>query len=308
MKKKIIKSITELIGNTPLIRLNKISDETGAEVYGKCEFLNPSSSVKDRIGNAMIEAAEKEGKLKPGTTIIEPTSGNTGIALAFVGTVKGYKVILTMPESMTIERRKLLKAFGAEIVLTPAHLGMTGAIDKANELAKEYENVFIPQQFNNTANPEVHFRTTGPEIYNDTDGNIDLFVAGVGTGGTMAGVSRFIKTKKSNCKFVAVEPKDSPVLSGGEAGPHMIQGIGAGFVPGNLQEGDFDDIIQVENEEAMQMARDLARDEGLVLGISAGANVYAAKKEAQKAQNKGKVIVTILCDFGERYLSTPLYS
>ncbi|RAP30334.1 cysteine synthase A [Candidatus Marinamargulisbacteria bacterium SCGC AG-414-C22] len=305
--KKIVNNVTELIGNTPLIRLNKISDETGAEVYGKCEFLNPSSSVKDRIGHAMIVAAEKEGKLKPGTVIIEPTSGNTGIALAFVGRVKGYKVILTMPESMSLERRKLLKAYGAELVLTPAHLGMTGAIEKAQELASEHDDAFIPQQFNNKANPAIHFNTTGPEIWNDTAGDIDLFVAGIGTGGTMAGVSRFLKTKTNTCRFVAVEPADSPVLSGGEPGPHMIQGIGAGFVPGNLQDGDFDEVLPVSNEDAMQTARQLAKEEGLVLGISAGANVYAAWQQAKKSENKGKTIVTILCDFGERYLSTILY-
>ncbi len=305
--RKVLKSVVDLIGNTPLIRLNKISNESGAEVYGKCEFLNPSSSVKDRIGNAMIEAAEESGQLTPGTVIVEPTSGNTGIALAFVGSVKGYKVVLTMPESMTLERRKLLKAFGAEIILTPAHLGMTGAINKAKEVASEYDKAFIPQQFNNEANPNVHFKTTGPEIWNDTDGDIDLFVAGIGTGGTMAGVSRFIKTKTDHVEFVAVEPLDSPVLSGGEAGPHMIQGIGAGFVPGNLKEGDFDRVVKVSNEEAMETARKLAKDEGLVLGISAGANVFAAQQEAFKPENKGKTIVTILCDFGERYLSTSLY-
>ena len=305
--KKIVRSVVDLIGNTPLIRLNKISDETGAEVYGKCEFLNPSSSVKDRIGHAMIAAAEESGDLTPGTVIVEPTSGNTGIALAFVGSVKGYKVVLTMPESMTLERRKLLKAFGAEIILTPAHLGMTGAIEKAKELAGQYEKAFIPQQFNNEANPTVHFKTTGPEIWNDTDGDFDMFVAGIGTGGTMAGVSRFIKSKTNKVEFVAVEPEDSPVLSGGEAGPHMIQGIGAGFVPGNLKDGDFDRILKVSNENAMNTARQLAKDEGLVLGISAGANVYAAYQEALKPENKDKTIVTILCDFGERYLSTSLY-
>lgn len=305
--KKIVRSVVDLIGNTPLIRLNKISDKTGAEVYGKCEFLNPSSSVKDRIGHAMIAAAEESGDLTPGTVIVEPTSGNTGIALAFVGSVKGYKVVLTMPESMTLERRKLLKAFGAEIILTPAHLGMTGAIEKAKELAGQYEKAFIPQQFNNEANPNVHFKTTGPEIWNDTDGSLDMFVAGIGTGGTMAGVSRFIKSKTNEVEFVAVEPEDSPVLSGGEAGPHMIQGIGAGFVPGNLKDGDFDRILKVSNENAMNTARQLAKDEGLVLGISAGANVYAAYQEALKPENKDKTIVTILCDFGERYLSTSLY-
>ncbi len=306
-KKRILNSVVDLIGNTPLIRLNKLSDQTGAEIYGKCEFLNPSSSVKDRIGHAMIEAAEKKGQLSPGTVIVEPTSGNTGIALAFVGSVKGYKVVLTMPESMTLERRKLLKAFGAEIVLTPAHLGMTGAIEKAKELATQYEKAFIPQQFNNDANPDVHFRTTGPEIWADTAGDLDFFVAGIGTGGTMAGVSRFIKTKSNTVQFVAVEPEDSPVLSGGQAGPHMIQGIGAGFVPGNLKDGDFDHIIQVSNDNAMQTSRQLAKDEGLVLGISAGANVFAAASLASKPENKGKKIVTILCDFGERYLSTSLF-
>lgn len=227
--------------------------------------------------------------------------------MAFVGSVKGYKVVLTMPESMTLERRKLLKAFGAEIVLTPAHLGMTGAIEKAKELATQYDKAFIPQQFNNEANPDVHFRTTGPEIWADTAGDLDFFVAGIGTGGTMAGVSRFIKTKSNTVQFVAVEPEDSPVLSGGQAGPHMIQGIGAGFVPGNLKDGDFDQIIQVSNDNAMQTSRQLAKDEGLVLGISAGANVFAAASLASKPENKGKKIVTILCDFGERYLSTSLF-
>lgn len=308
MTKKIAKDITELIGNTPLVRLNHISDQYGVELYGKCEFLNPSSSVKDRIGFAMIDAAEKDGRLKKGSVIIEPTSGNTGIALAFVGNVKGYKVILTMPESMTVERRKLLKAYGAEIVLTPAHLQMSGAIEKAYELAKSYEHVYIPHQFDNASNPKIHFDTTGPEIWKDLDQKLDIFIAGVGTGGTIAGVSRFLKSQEAGAEIVAVEPYDSAVLSGEQAGPHMIQGIGAGFVPGNLKKGDYDRITKVSNESAMQMARDLATKEGLVLGVSAGANVYAALQEAKKTENKGKTMVTILCDFGERYLSTNLYN
>ena len=300
-------TIIDAIGNTPLVRLNRISDETGTDIYGKCEFMNPCNSVKDRTALAMIEAAEKEGKLKPGDYILEATSGNTGIGLAFVGAVKGYKIVLTMPESMTLERRKLLKALGVEIVLTPAHLGMSGAIERLNEIAKERGNVFVPNQFDNKANPQIHYDTTGPEINADTEGKLDAFIAGVGTGGTLAGVSRYFKDQKQAVHIIAVEPEDSSVLAGGQAGPHMIQGIGAGFVPGNIKKGDFDDVIAVSNEAAFDMSRRLAKEEGIVLGMSSGANVVAAYEYAKQAANKGKTIVCVLCDFGERYLSTTLY-
>ncbi len=300
-------SAIELIGNTPLVRINAVAADCHAEIIGKCEFMNPSSSVKDRAALAMIEAAEASGELKKGTTIIEPTSGNTGIGLAFVSAVKGYKVILTMPESMSLERRKLLKAMGAELVLTPAHLGMRGAIEKAESLKLETGNAFIPQQFNNPANPQKHRNTTASEIWADTEGNIDIFVAGVGTGGTITGVSSVLKDKNPNIYIVAVEPADSPVLSGGTPGPHMIQGIGAGFIPKNY-EGEFvNEILTIKNEVAIEIAKRLAKEEGLMVGISAGANVAAAIEIGKRPENKGKRIVTILCDTGERYLSTALF-
>lgn len=304
----IVNNITELIGNTPLIQLNRLTDGLNATVLGKAEFMNPSSSVKDRAGSAMLAAAEAQGKLNKDSIIIEPTSGNTGIALSFVAAVKGYKVILTMPESMSIERRKLLKAYGAELVLTPAHLGMKGAIEKAEELAAEYPNAFIPQQFANEANPDIHFQTTGPEIWKDTGGEVDIFVAGVGTGGTVSGTGKYLKSQSSSVQVVAMEPVDSQVLSGGEPGPHMIQGIGAGFIPSNYDKSVVDDVITVSNEDAMATARRLAKEEGLLVGISAGANVFAALELAKRPENAAKTIVTILCDYGERYLSTVLYS
>lgn len=301
------KQIKDFIGNTPLIYLPEISRLAGATILGKCEFMNPCGSVKDRAALALIEAAEREGVLNTNTTIIEATSGNTGIGLAFVAATKGYKVILTMPESMTLERRKLLKALGATIVLTPAQLGMTGALEKAKELAREIGNVFIPKQFDNNANPQIHYETTGPEVFKDTNGDIDFFIAGVGTGGTIAGVSRFFREKKPEVTIVAVEPADSPVLSGGEPGPHMIQGIGAGFIPNNINESDYHQIVQVSNEDAFKTARLLAQKEGVLCGISSGANVYATMSLAQKEENQGKTFVCILCDFGERYLSTTLF-
>jgi len=304
---KIYANITELIGNTPLLKLNKVTDGVDATILGKCEFMNPCASVKDRIGKAMIESAEKNGLLQPGGTIIEPTSGNTGIALAFVAAVKGYKLILTMPESMSLERRRLLKALGAQLELTPAHLGMRGAIERAEALVAEHPNSYMPQQFKNKANPDIHRATTALEIWNDTDGNIDALVTGVGTGGSITGIGSVIKEKKATFKVFAVEPKDSPVISGGEPGPHMIQGIGAGFVPGNLDKSILDGIVTVSNEQALTMSRRLAKEEGLLVGISAGANVYAALEVAKRPEFKGKTIVTILCDFGERYLSTVLY-
>lgn len=304
---KIANNVTELIGNTPLVRINRLTEGVHAEVLGKCEFMNPCNSIKDRIGLALIEAGEKEGKLKPGSIIVEPTSGNTGIALAFAGAVKGYQVILTMPDSMSLERRKLLKALGARLELTPAHLGMRGAIERAEELAKELENVYIPQQFNNAANPEIHRQSTAEEIWRDTDGNIDMIVTGVGTGGSISGIASILKKKNPNFKAIAVEPKDSPVISGGQPGPHMIQGIGAGFIPNNLDRSILDEVVQVSNQDAIHTARRLAKEEGLLVGISSGANVFAAIEVAKRPENKGKRIVTILCDFGERYLSTSLY-
>ena len=302
------KKITDLIGNTPLIELSQLSKEVGATILGKCEFMNPCSSVKDRTALALIEAAERDGKLTPSTTIIEATSGNTGIGLAFVAVTKGYKVILTMPESMTLERRKLLSALGAKIELTPAHLGMTGAIQKLDELKAEIGDVFIPQQFNNPANPQVHYDTTAPEIVKDTNSEVDFVVAGVGTGGTVAGISRYFKDKNLDINVIAVEPEDSAVLSGDVAGPHMIQGIGAGFVPGNIKAEDYNAIVKVSNKEAFELTRKLAQKEGVLCGMSSGANVAAALKLAGKKENKGKTFVCILCDFGERYLSTTLFA
>ena len=307
---KTYERITDLIGGTPLMKLtNYIEDNNlGADVYGKLEYFNPAGSVKDRIARAMIDEAEAEGALKPGAVIIEPTSGNTGIGLAAVAASRGYKVILTMPETMSIERRKLLKAYGAEIVLTDGAKGMKGAIAKAQELAAETPNSFIPGQFTNKANPAAHFKTTGPEIWEDTDGKVDIFVAGVGTGGTLSGVGEYLKSKNPNVKIVAVEPAGSPVLSKGTAGPHMIQGIGAGFVPDTLNTGIYDEIIPVENEDAFAAGRALARREGLLVGISSGAAVFAAAQLAKRPENKGKIIVALLPDTGERYLSTPMFS
>jgi cysteine synthase A len=302
-------SITELIGRTPLVRLNRISDETGAEVLGKLESLNPAGSVKDRIGLAMIEAAERDGLITPGTTtIIEPTSGNTGVALAMVAAARGYDMVLTMPDTMSVERRALLKAYGARLVLTPGSEGMSGAVNRAVEMAKGLDDAFVPQQFENPANPEVHRLTTAEEIWDDTGGEVDAFVAGVGTGGTLTGVGAVLKERRPGVLVIAVEPSDSPVLSGKPAGPHRIQGIGAGFVPKVLDTSVYDEILTATGDNAFAAARALAREEGLLVGISAGANVWAAGEVARRPEMKGKVVVTVLCDTGERYLSTPLFA
>lgn len=304
---RIFEDITKTIGNTPLVKLNRVTEGIGATVLVKCEFFNPLASVKDRIGLAMIEAAERTGRIKKDTLIIEPTSGNTGIALAFVCAAKGYRLVLTMPESMSKERRYLLRMLGADLVLTPAAKGMTGAIAKANELVAEHApNSFMPQQFENAANPEIHRKTTAEEVWNDTDGKVDIVVAGVGTGGTITGIGEVIKARKPGFQAIAVEPVDSPVISGGKPGPHKIQGIGAGFIPDNLNTEIIDEVIQVSNEDALSMARRLTREEGIFGGISTGGNVSAALAVASRPENKGKMIVTIGCSFGERYLSTAL--
>jgi cysteine synthase A len=305
---KIAQDVTELIGNTPLVRLRRLTEGCVAEVVAKLEFYNPAHSVKDRIGVAMIEAAERAGKIKPDTIILEPTSGNTGIALAFVCAAKGYRCVLTMPETMSRERRMLLKAYGAELVLTPGPDGMAGAIRKAEEMAASDSRYFIPQQFNNPANPEVHRRTTAEEIWRDTEGRADILVSGVGTGGTITGVGEVIKARKPSFRCVAVEPDASPVLSGGQKGPHPIQGIGAGFVPNVLNKEIYDEVIRVKNEDAFTTARRMAREEGILVGISSGAAVWAALDVARRRESAGKLLVVVIPSFGERYLSTPLFA
>ncbi len=307
---RTFEKITDLIGGTPILKLNNYIalNELPANIYAKLEYFNPAGSVKDRIAKAMIDDAEAKGALKPGAVIIEPTSGNTGIGLAAVAASKGYRIILTMPETMSVERRNLLKAYGAELVLTDGAKGMKGAIAKAEELAQQIEGGFIPSQFTNNANPTAHFNTTGPEIWEDTDGKVDIFVAGVGTGGTVSGVGKYLKSKNPDVKVVAVEPAGSPVLSKGVAGPHKIQGIGAGFVPETLDTKVYDEVIAVENEDAFATGRTLARKEGLLVGISSGAAVFAASQLAKRPENKGKNIVVLLPDTGDRYLSTPMFA
>jgi cysteine synthase A len=303
---QIFDDITKTIGRTPLVRLRRITQGLHAEIVVKCEFFNPLSSVKDRIGVAMIDAAEREGRLNKDTVIVEPTSGNTGIALAFVCASRGYRLILTMPETMSVERRTLLRMLGAELVLTPGAEGMPGAIRKAEQILKENSNSYMPQQFNNPANPEIHRRTTAVEIWDDTNGRADAIVAGVGTGGTITGVGEVIKSKRPSFKCVAVEPTDSPVISGGKPGPHKIQGIGAGFIPKNLNTTIVDEVIRVTNDDSFAMARRLCKEEGILCGISSGANLWAAIEYAKRPENKGKLIVTVAPSTGERYLSTPL--
>ena len=307
---RVYRKITDLIGGTPLLEITNYekANELNAKIYAKLEYFNPAGSVKDRIAKAMLDDAEEKGLLKPGAVIIEPTSGNTGIGLASVAASRGYKVILTMPETMSVERRNLLKAYGAELVLTEGTKGMPGAIAKAKELAEQTPNSYIPSQFTNPANPAVHLKTTGPEIWADTDGKVDIFVAGVGTGGTLSGVGAYLKSQNPNVKVVAVEPTTSPVLSGGKAGPHKIQGIGAGFVPDTLNTDIYDEILPVQNEDAFVTGRALARSEGVLVGISSGAAVFAAAQRAKRPENAGKVIVALLPDTGERYLSTPMFA
>ena len=307
---RVYRKITDLIGGTPLLELTNYekANELNAKIYAKLEYFNPAGSVKDRIAKAMLDDAEEKGLLKPGAVIIEPTSGNTGIGLASVAASRGYKVILTMPETMSVERRNLLKAYGAELVLTEGAKGMPGAIAKAKELAEQTPNSYIPSQFTNPANPAVHLKTTGPEIWADTDGKVDIFVAGVGTGGTLSGVGAYLKSQNPNVKVVAVEPATSPVLSGGKAGPHKIQGLGAGFVPDTLNTDIYDEILPVQNEDAFATGRALARSEGILVGISSGAAVFAAAQLAKRPENAGKVIVALLPDTGERYLSTPMFA
>jgi cysteine synthase A len=306
---KIAADVTQLIGNTPLVRLNRVTRGVPAQILAKLESQNPAASVKDRIGLAMIEAAEREGRIAPGkTVIVEPTSGNTGIALAFVSAVKGYQCVLVMPETMSPERRVVLRALGAKLVLTEGPKGMRGAIDKANELLSRLPNAYMPQQFQNPANPEVHRRTTAEEIWRDTDGKVDAVVAGVGTGGTITGVAQVIKERKPSFRAVAVEPTGSPVLSGGQAGPHKIQGIGAGFVPEVLDTKLLDEVIQVDNDSAFEMARRLSAEEGILCGISSGANVWAAIQYAKRPENEGKLVVVIIPSYGERYLNTDLFA
>lgn len=305
----LVKHAFELVGDTPLLELSALEKEFAleAKLFAKVEYFNPAGSVKDRIALAMINDAEEKGLLKEGSVIIEPTSGNTGIGLASIGVMKGYRVILTMPESMSIERRKLLKAYGAELVLTPASLGMKGSVDKANELVKEIPNSIILGQFVNPANPYIHYKTTGPEIYKDLNGNVDIFVAGVGTGGTISGVSKYLKEKNNNIKVVAVEPLTSPLLSLGHAGPHKIQGIGANFIPETLDQNGYDEVIAIDNDEAFKYAKLVSHKEGILVGISSGAALSAAIKVAQRKENKGKNIVVLFPDSGDRYLSTPLF-
>ncbi len=304
---RIAKDMTELVGRTPLVYLNAAADDCVAKIAGKLEYFNPASSVKDRIGLSMILAAERQGELKPGATIVEPTSGNTGIALAWVAAARGYKLILTMPESMTPERRKILELFGAEVILTPAEEGMLGSVERARDVQATIPGAFMPHQFMNQANPQVHMETTAVEIWDDTDGQVDIFVAGVGTGGTLTGVGRVLKERKPEVKIVAVEPSGSPVLSGGRAGPHMIQGIGAGFIPDVLDADLIDEVVGVENADAFEQARILARKDGIFAGISAGAATVGAVKIARRAENEGKLVVVILPDTAERYISTMLF-
>ncbi|MEU4206638.1 cysteine synthase A [Rothia terrae] len=304
---KMYNNVTEVIGGTPIVRLNTLDKDLPGNVAVKLEFYNPANSVKDRIGAAIIDAAEEAGALKPGGTIVEGTSGNTGIALAMVGAARGYKVVLTMPETMSTERRVMLRAFGAEIVLTPGAEGMRGAVEKAKEIVENTENAILASQFENEANPRIHYKTTGPEIWEDTDGKVDIFVAGIGTGGTISGAGKYLKEQKSDLKIVAVEPKDSPLLTEGKAGPHKIQGLGANFIPGILDREIYDSVSAVTTENAVNTARTLGAQEGILGGISAGAAVWAALEEAKKSENTDKLIVAIVPDFGERYISTVLY-
>lgn len=304
---KIYNDVTEVVGGTPLVRLNHLDEGLPGNVAVKLEFYNPANSVKDRIGKAIVDAAEASGQLKPGGTIVEGTSGNTGIALAMVGAARGYKVILTMPETMSTERRVMLRAYGAEIVLTPGADGMRGAVDKAQEIVDTTENAVLASQFANPANPQVHYETTGPEVWEDTDGQVDVFVAGVGTGGTISGVGKYLREQKPDVRLIAVEPSDSPLLTEGKAGPHKIQGLGANFVPDVLDREVYDDVYDVTVEDSVRVARDLGTKEGILGGISSGAIVWAALQEAAKEENRDKLIVAVVCDFGERYISTILY-